>query len=325
MERLVGLAIGRDGRSEAIAPAFEVSRMLQAGLGAVSGWEEDEDPLELAAQIARQMCGDQAVVALDGRFWFKDYQRFAELLPHYRFVNGWLLVADLRMRKSEEEIKWMSRACQISCDVVEKALANLERNTTERELEGEIARLYRERGVAGGALVQSGENSAIPHGGASERVIQPCDALLIDTACCYEGYHSDLTRTYVVEEASERFREIYGIVQEAQRLGIEKITSGTRCEEADYAARSHIESKGFGKYFTHRLGHGIGLEIHEEPYLVRGNEMPLDFGMAVTVEPGIYIEGEFGVRIEDVVACGQEGPVVLTGALPKELQVVTFR
>jgi Xaa-Pro dipeptidase len=162
-------------------------------------------------------------------------------------------------------------------------------------------------GTPSGGLVQFGPSSALPHGGPGDRRLAAGDVVLIDTGCEVEGYTSDVTRTAVFGRASDRFRRVYDVVARAQRAGIDALGPGVACEEVDAAARKVITEAGFGEYFTHRVGHGLGMDGHETPYLVAGNRRPLASGNVETVEPGIYLPGEFGVRIEDDYAVTASG------------------
>jgi Xaa-Pro dipeptidase len=191
--------------------------------------------------------------------------------------------------------------------------------------ESEVSRLleeeFRKLGVKGGGLVQFGPSSAFPHGAPAERRLSRGDVVLIDCGCRVHEYHSDVTRTVAFGSPSDEFRKVYAVVDRAQVAGIEALKAGASGEEVDRAARQVIETAGYGKFFTHRLGHGLGMDGHEPPYLVRGNTKPLAVGNTVTVEPGIYIPDRFGVRIEDDYAVRRESPASLS-VRPGELVVL---
>lgn len=189
--------------------------------------------------------------------------------------------------------------------------------------ESEVGRIVNEKmskrsNAPASSLVQSGPNSAIPHGSASDRKIEPNDVLLIDGGTTVAGYKGDITITTVIGQPSERFKKIYDIVFRANRAAFDTARAGIPCESLDKTARELITSEGFGTYFTHRLGHGIGLEGHEHPYIVTGNTQKIETGMAFTIEPGVYILGEFGIRIEDDVAITKDGAERLS-TVPREL------
>jgi Xaa-Pro aminopeptidase len=184
---------------------------------------------------------------------------------------------------------------------------------TERQVSHDLMELTLEEGhqVAGFGIVGSGPNGASPHHGAGDRVIGERDVVVCDFGGRWNGYHSDSTRTFVVGGPSSEQTEVHSIVESANGAGRSAVAPGTACQEIDRAARSVIEESGFGEHFIHRTGHGIGLEIHEHPYMVEGNELPLEPGMTFSVEPGIYLPGRFGVRIEDIVVCGDNGADIL--------------
>jgi Xaa-Pro dipeptidase len=319
-ERLVAVIIARDGSANSICPAFEVSRLVELGLPGIHPWEEHEDPFAIAHDIIGKT--PNPTVLVEGRLWFDWLLRLKAGVPGATFKSGSQLVHDLRMHKTPEELDLMGRACDVTEKAIHLALSRLQIGITEKEFGKVIARAYEECGVTSGALVQSGPNSAIPHGAPKDRRIEDSDVLLIDTGCQIEGYASDITRTYVINHCSERFREIYNIVLAAQGAGIAAARPGNTCEHMDFAARRVIEDAGYGRYFTHRLGHGIGLEVHEEPYLVKGNKRVLEPGMTFTVEPGIYVEGEFGVRIEDDVVITDTGCRVISDSFSRVLTVI---
>jgi Xaa-Pro dipeptidase len=187
----------------------------------------------------------------------------------------------------------------------------------ERVLEEEFERL----GTPSGGLVQFGPSSALPHGGPGGRKLRPGDVVLIDTGCNVNGYNSDVTRTACFGKPSDRVRLVYRTVDRAQLAGIQALRAGATGEQVDAAARKVIDDAGFGKYFTHRLGHGLGMDGHESPYLVSGNTAPLVPGNVETVEPGIYLPGEFGVRIEDDYAVTESSPLGLSER-PGEMKIL---
>ncbi len=235
-------------------------------------------------------------------------------------------IAQLRMRKSSDEVIALA-AAGAAIDRVQGRIAEwLRPGRTENEVAADIAAAI----VAEGherpdfVIVGSGPNGASPHHEASDRVIRAGDVVVIDIGGPMpSGYFSDCTRTYVVagDAVTDRVREVYEVVRAAQAAGVAAVRPGVSAESIDAASRSVIEDAGFGEYFITRTGHGIGLEVHEHPYLVAGNSITLEAGMAFSVEPGIYLPGEFGVRIEDIVVVGESGALLMNKA-PTELIVV---
>jgi Xaa-Pro aminopeptidase len=233
------------------------------------------------------------------------------------------------MIKDDAEIDLLRTAARAADRVVEAIAAGRLVGRTEADVAAEV----RERLLAEGhetasfAIVGSGPNSASPHHDASDRMIRAGEPIVLDIGGTVGGYGSDITRTLWVTGGDpangpdEAFRHLYSVLQAAQEAATRAVRPGVACEEIDGVARRAIDAEGYGEQFIHRTGHGIGLDAHEEPYLVAGNAEPLAPGMAFSVEPGIYLEGRYGARIEDIVVCGPDGPIVLNEA-PRELFVV---
>lgn len=242
-----------------------------------------------------------------------------ELVP----VAGW--IEELRRVKDAGEIAAIRQAARIADEALLEVLADLRPGRTEREVALQLEFAMRRRGAEGVAfdfIVASGPRSALPHGTASDRVIQEGDLLTVDYGAVYGGYASDCTRTVVVGRAGERQREIYDIVLEAQRRALAAVRPGATGAEVDRAAREVIESAGYGEHFGHATGHGVGLEVHEGPRLAAtGGDDVLAPGMVVTVEPGIYLPGWGGVRIEDLVVVTESGGEILTRVTKEFLQL----
>ncbi|MCG3217032.1 MAG: M24 family metallopeptidase [Candidatus Heimdallarchaeota archaeon] len=212
-----------------------------------------------------------------------------------------------RSVKTEEEIQRMVIAANYTKDGILNALNQIEEGMTEIEslkiVQKEMTTLSNELGWA---LVQFGENSAIPHGHPSKKKLRQDDVILIDAGTTCEHYFSDITVTTSYGKTTKEFLEIYEVVEKANEIALEVSREGTAAEDVDFAARKSISKAGYGKYFTHRLGHGLGLEVHEEPYIVKGNSEPLRTGNVHTDEPGIYLPNKFGIRIEDDVLVGKK-------------------
>jgi Xaa-Pro dipeptidase len=246
-------------------------------------------------------------------------------VPNATLVDAHPLMDSLRLFKDEAEIGHISAAIHVTEEALGAVLAQVKPGMTEHQVAKQLEIAQLERG--GGPLpfevvALCGPNATLPHGVPGEQAIQPGDVLLIDIGTSAEGYFSDITRTVVVgQEPGDRTRAVYQAVLAANAAGRVAAGPGVPCQEVDRAARQVIEDAGFGDYFTHRTGHGIGLGIHEAPSVEAGNTQLLQAGMVITVEPGIYLPGEVGVRIEDDVLITEDGAVSLT-AFPRELTVV---
>ncbi|MBD7983181.1 aminopeptidase P family protein [Sporosarcina sp. Sa2YVA2] len=253
-----------------------------------------------------------------GMFEMYDEKVDAELIP----VSG--IVEKLRLVKTEDEIEVLKQAAKIADDAFAHICTFIKPGVTELQVSNELEMFMRNEGATSSSfdiIVASGERGALPHGVASDKVIQSGELVTLDFGALYNGYISDITRTVAVGEVSEKLKEIYEVTRFAQELALEQIKSGMTGIEADAIARDHIKSKGYGEAFGHSTGHGIGLEVHESPALSFRSETKLEPNMAVTVEPGIYLPGIGGVRIEDDIIITKDGNYRLTHS-PKELIIL---
>ena len=291
-------------------PQFEASRLTAAqGFLKVHPWTEVEDPLGIALEVVdRQAAG--ARLAVSDQMWAGFLVGMLERFGDVRFVNAEQIITPMRMVKDQDELAALERAQHIVDEAFEKICASPFAGRTELSIQEELGALRKERGLADcfNGIVGSGpQNSASPHHHTGERVIQKGDAVVLDFGGNYQGYKADITRTVHVGPPSQKYRDVYAVVEAAHQAAFNAYKPGASCESVDQAARAVIEKAGFGQYFTHRLGHGIGLDEHEPPYLVKGNRLPLQENMTFSDEPGIYIAGEFGVRIEDIVTVTATG------------------
>jgi Xaa-Pro dipeptidase len=245
--------------------------------------------------------------------------------PKADYPDGSETLSALRLRKDQGEVEAMRKAVRIAQSALEATIPSIKIGMTEKELSSElVVQLLRhgsEPEIPFSPIVSGGPNSANPHASPTERKLQAGDLLVIDFGATHAGYISDLTRTFAVGEVEDEYQKIHKIVQEANAAGRAAAKPGARCADVDIAARDVIEKAGYGEYFTHRTGHGIGMEGHEEPYMRGDNEQILETGMAFTVEPGIYLPGRNGVRIEDNVVITDTGADVLSD-LPREIRMV---
>ncbi len=285
-----------------------------------------EDPSrwpEAFQQAVRTLELENGVIGVEPlRLRFLELRLLEEALPQGRFVSGADLVASLRRIKDPSEAAAMRRAVDIAQRALNAALPSIRPGTSERELASELTlQLYRHGSdpeMPFAPIVSAGPNSANPHASPTNRLIVPGDLLVIDWGASTERYFSDLTRTFAIGEVEPRLREIARLVKEANLAAQAAVRPGVSAAAVDRAARQVIEAAGYGEFFIHRTGHGLGLDAHEEPYIRAGNDEILEPGMAFTIEPGIYLPGDNGVRIEDNVIVTQEGCEVLSD-LPRDL------
>ena len=315
-ERLIASVLRKDGSWENLGPAFEADRLKASGLpGELLTWEEGEDPNPiLARMLSRQ--GASAKLAIEGTTWFDDLAPLSRLLPSARLTSATPLLSRFRMRKDPEEIALMRAAARITLAVMQRLMDEMKEGLTEEEVLLRAMDVSQEWGMPLDGLVQFGANSAIPHAAAGSARLKEGQVILFDMSVTVHGYYSDVSRTFAFGTPPPEFRQVYGTVKAAQEAGFRAARPGTTAGSVDEAARSVIRRAGFAKYFTHRLGHGLGLQVHEPPYLVAGNSLVLEEGMTVTIEPGIYLSGKFGVRLEDDVRVALPGAEILSSDGP---------
>jgi Xaa-Pro aminopeptidase len=311
LERLTCLVVPAQDAPFLVVPALEkptAEASPAAALGiAITGWQETEDPYAL---VARRLPASVSRVAVDNHMWAEKVLAFGAALPGAQVVLAGEVMRAMRVRKSAAEVEALRRA-GAAIDRVHRRMGEwLTAGRTEREVARDIADAIVEAGHAtvDFVIVGSGPNSASPHHEVSDRVIRSGDAVVVDIGGTTEdGYCSDSTRTYAVGEPPAEFRELYAVLQRAQAAQTAAVRPGITAEELDAVGRDIIAEAGYGEHFIHRTGHGIGLETHEEPYIVQGSALPLEPGMAFSVEPGIYLPGRFGARIEDIAVCTAAG------------------
>ena len=312
-ERLIAMVVPVDGAPFLVAPAFEVERMRrQTRLRDVRPWEEHESPFVIARD-AIGAAGAQAKILIEPHTEYQTALALGRAVPGASLVDGTTAFERLRLHKDDDELARIRRAVAVTQDVFEVAFAGLHPGVRDREVAAGISDAFRRAGYTGYALVQFGALSALPHGRPHGEALREGTVVLIDGGCEVDGYFSDITRTrYFGGSPPAEFTRVHGIVHDAQSAAIDRVRPGVAAQDIDRAAREVIERAGFGAQFTHRVGHGLGMDGHEPAYLVRGNEQRLEAGFVFTVEPGIYLPDKFGVRIEDDVACGPDGAVVLS-------------
>jgi len=312
-ERLIALLVPATGEPVVVAPSFEVERVRRTVRlnAAIRGWEESQSPFE----IVRGAMSSPRGILVEPHGEYGTAMALAHAIPDARLVDGSAAFESLRVVKQSEELARIQRAIAITHDVFDRAFADLRPGVRDRDVSQGIARSFEREGYEGYALVQFGPLSALPHGHPAGDVLTSDVAVLIDGGCRVDGYWSDVTRTrWFGPSPPAEFRRIADVVADAQRAGIARARPGVEAQEVDRAAREVITKAGYGPYFTHRTGHGLGMDGHEPIYMVEGNRAPLVPGCVFTVEPGIYLPGRFGVRIEDDVVCQQATSRVLEGA-----------
>jgi Xaa-Pro dipeptidase len=254
-------------------------------------------------------------VGVEETVQFRFSNGLALVAPNIELVSGNPITAGCRVIKDAHEIQLMRLASEVTLAAYKAAYESLEEGMTQDDFADLVSKAHSQQGFSGGAGVQVGEFSALPHGSITPQVIREGTILLIDGGCSVEGYKSDISRTFVLGQATDRMKEVFEIELAAQSAALAAAGPGVPAEAVDAAARKVIVDAGFGpdyEYFTHRVGHGMGMDGHEWPYLVRGNTMPLQPGMTFSDEPGIYIRGEFGVRLEEDMLITENGAELFT-------------
>ncbi|GAA2370036.1 M24 family metallopeptidase [Dactylosporangium salmoneum] len=311
LERLTLLVLPADGEATLIVPrlerpAAEASPAESIGVRLVDH-ADGTDPYHIVQEL---LAGRAKTVGLGNRMWAEQVLALRDALPETGQALAGAVLRGLRLRKSPAEIEALRRAGQAIDAVHERMGEWLRPGRTEAEVAADIAAAIREAGHATVefTIVAAGPNGASPHHGVSDRVIAPGEPVVVDIGGRMpDGYCSDSTRTYCIGEPPADFAAYYAVLHEAQRAAVAAVRPGVSAEAVDAAARDLIAGAGYGERFLHRTGHGIGLDGHEDPYIVAGNDAPLEPGMAFSVEPGIYLAGRHGARIEDIVVCTADG------------------
>ncbi|HET8523380.1 MAG TPA: Xaa-Pro peptidase family protein [Thermomicrobiales bacterium] len=322
-ERLNLLLLPREGDPVMVMPVLESPLLRDRGAALelnITTWTETQSPTELVAQLAGDMTGK--TVAVSDTLWSMFLLRLQRDMTGARWIGAGGVMRPLRVIKDGREIELMQEVSRRTDDAWTEFLTQPLSGQTEAQAMARLAGLMADRRLGEGfGICASGPNSASPHHQAGDRVIQPGDAVLFDFGGTLEGYNSDITRTVHIGPPSDEFVKVYNIVLEANQAVLDAVRPGVPCEALDEVARNIISNAGYGDFFIHRVGHGLGLEIHEEPYLVEGNSAPLESGMIFSDEPGIYLEGRFGIRIEDAVRCTDTGGERLNEA-SRELMIL---
>ncbi|HJX83999.1 MAG TPA: Xaa-Pro peptidase family protein [Candidatus Angelobacter sp.] len=325
-ERTFAMILPVKGTPFYVCPAFEEDRAREQIANGPGGnnpelrlWQEDESPYQRIAEGLK----DRGITA--GRMGMEETVRYvfsegvAKASPALQIVSATPVTAGCRMIKSAHELQLMTLANQITLAAYEAAYLSTKEGMTQHDFGHLVEAAHQQQGFQGGASIQVGENSALPHGSAKPQVIREGTILLMDGGCRVEDYESDISRTVVLGKPTDKMKKVFDIVHRAQSAALAAAKPGVQCQAVDAAARNVITDAGYGpdyKHFGHRVGHGIGMDGHEWPYLVRGNATLLAPGMCFSDEPGVYIRGEFGVRLEDDMHITAQGAELFTPQSP---------
>ena len=329
-ERFFCWALPASGAPFVVCPVFEEGRVRErmeaqpatlpsASTTRVYTWNEDEDPYKLLAKALKEAGLATAKIAVEEKTQFLFADGIAHASPALTIASGVAILLGTRGRKTAAELALMQLANDNTLDVYEAAWKSIKPGMTNRDVSNMISAAYDRTGFSGDASCQIGEFSALPHGSLKPQTIREGEIILLDDGCTVEGYQSDISRTFVLGKATDRQKAVFDVVHKAQAAALAAARPGVPCHAIDDAARKVVTDAGFGpdyKHFSHRLGHGIGMDGHEWPYLVRGNNTPLAPGMCFSDEPGIYIVGEFGIRLEDDWHLTEAGGVMFTPTSP---------
>jgi Xaa-Pro aminopeptidase len=325
-ERTFALVLPAKGAAFYVCPAFEEGRAREQLANSPDGaqadvrvWQEDEDPYQRIAQGLKERGIATGKLGIEETIRFVFVDGIAKAASQASLSSATPVTAGCRMIKSAHEIALMRLAAEVTLAAYEAVYGALRPGMTQRDASGLIDAAYRQLGFPGDASIMVDEYTAYPHGSTTPQVIREGSIVMVDDGCTVEGYQSDITRTFVLGKASgalgDKMKKVFDIVLHAQSAALAAARPGAECGSVDAAARKVITDAGYGpdyKYFTHRLGHGLGMDGHEWPYLVRGNPTRLQANITTSNEPGIYIRGEFGVRIEDDMHITENGAELFT-------------
>jgi Xaa-Pro dipeptidase len=324
-ERFFGLTLPLKGEPFFVAPAFEEDRAReQIARGPLPSaqvytWQEDENPYKLVAQGLRERSIAAGRLGMEETVKYVFSDGIAQAAPALKITSATPVTAGCRGVKEAHEIELMRLASKVTLLAYAAAWKGLRDGMTQGEFSSLISAAHSRLGFPGGASVQVGEFTALPHGSMTPQTIREGSIILIDGGCAVEGYQSDLSRTFILGKPTDKMKQVFDIIHRTQQIALAAAKPGAQCQAVDAAARKFVSESGYGpdyKYFTHRLGHGLGMDGHEWPYLVRGNTQPLVANTTTSNEPGIYIKGEFGLRLEDDMLVTENGAELLTPQSP---------
>jgi Xaa-Pro aminopeptidase len=326
LERLNLLVVPVEGRASLIVPELEAPRAEVSGAAAhadLVAWGETDDPIaRVVERLTAAGVDIRGTFGVQDRLWSSFTLALQSALTEARWVPGSSVMRDLRIIKTPDEVRAL-REVGAAIDAVHAAVPDLLRpGRTEAEVGRDIAeRILEDHDEVNFVIVASGPNGASPHHETGDRVLEAGDAVVVDIGGMRAGYCSDSTRDYAIGHLPDGYGDLHATLEEAQERAVQIVRPGVSAQAIDAAARDHIEAAGYGRYFVHRTGHGIGVEEHEEPWIVAGNDEAVAAGMAFSIEPGIYVPGRYGSRIEDIVVVTDDG-VERVNHRPREVLVV---
>ncbi len=325
-ERTFTLVLPAKGDAFFVSPAFEEDRAREqinrgpfAGNPDIRIWQENESPYERIAQGLKDRGIFTGRLGIEETVWFFKSDGVAHAAPSVTFTSATPVTAGCRMHKTQHEIDLLQLANEVTLKAYEAAWRALKPGMTQHDFSRMVSQAHDQLGFPGDAGVQVGEYSALPHGSIEPQKVEEGTILLMDGGCTVEGYHSDISRTFVLGKPTDKMKKVFDIVHRAQSAALAQARPGVEAQSVDAAARKVIEDNGYGpgyKYFGHRLGHGIGMDDHEWPYLVGGDTLKLEPRMSFSDEPGVYIRGAFGVRLEDCMHITEDGAKLFTPQSP---------
>lgn len=314
-ERLLVSILDENGEVIFIAPKMYEQEIREKGVfDRIITWDDSQDPKAILDAICIEKGYAESTIAIEDTMWFNVFEKIYGSFRQARFVKASGLIGELRKYKAADEAEKMREASRLAEKALGEVIPVIRAGMKEIQVRELLEAEMKNQGLASPAfdtIIGSGPNSALPHYTAGDKVLNLGDSIVIDFGGMYQGYCSDMTRTVMLGKATEEYREVYEAVKGANMRAIEAVKPGMKASEIDAAARSYITGKGYGDYFIHRTGHGIGMEVHEEPYISNISNTVLQPGMVFSIEPGIYLPGKFGVRIEDLVMVTETGVEVL--------------
>lgn len=314
-ERLLVSVFDESGELIFIVPKLYLQEAKEkAVFDRIISWDDSQDPGDVLGELCSEKGYVGGIVAIEDTMWFNNFEKIYDKFKQVKFIKASEIIGELRKHKTNDEAEKMRKSSELAEKALDKVIPMIRTGMKENQVRDLLEAEMKKQGIACPAfetIIGSGPNSALPHYTAGDRVLNAGDSIVMDFGGVYQGYCSDMTRTIMLGKATSEYKEVYETVKEAQRKAVEAVKPGVKASEIDAAARSCITGKGYGDYFIHRTGHGIGMEVHEEPYISNISNTVLEPGMVFSIEPGIYLPGKFGVRIEDLVMVTDSGVEVL--------------